>query len=383
MKCNVSDITRNITSIAGAQLKWPGCPNGYLLDNCTYVTAPQASYMKETYLWMWKIVPPILIVFGIVGNICTICVLLRSSKRLTSISQYLLVLACSDTVFLLNAPLRQWIRFVWSWDIRDQNNVLCKLSAYLTYATYHFSAWILVAVTMERGYSVLWPHRVKSICTRKTSVAIIAVIFTGIFLLNVHTLYGVYLNEQPGMAQKSRCQFLNSAYENFFSTIWNWINFSTAFIGPFSLLFIGNIVIINGIRKSHNLQKQMCAASSTANVKNSSITPVLILLSFVFFISQTPTIYFLYYPFHMKSTRQLPCEKYALFVHEEDTIWLIYTVTSLVSYINTTVNFAIYFFSGRRFREEILRMLRCQQSNGRAFGEPNPSSLYSASVHAS
>ncbi|KAH3849416.1 hypothetical protein DPMN_091816 [Dreissena polymorpha] len=85
----------------------------------------------------------------------------------------------------------------------------------------------------------------------------------------------------------------------------------------------------------------------------------------------------------MKSTKQLPCEKYALFVQEEDTIWLIYTVTSLVSYINATLNFAIYFFSGRRFREKIIRMLRCQQSNDLAFGEPNPSLLYSASFHAS
>ncbi|KAH3849417.1 hypothetical protein DPMN_091817 [Dreissena polymorpha] len=107
MKCNGSDITRNITSSAGVRLKWPGCPKGYLLDNCTYVTSPPASYLKESYLWMWKIFPPILIVFGILGNMCTICVLLRSSKRLTSISQYLLVLACSDTVFVLNAPLRQ------------------------------------------------------------------------------------------------------------------------------------------------------------------------------------------------------------------------------------------------------------------------------------
>ncbi|KAH3703792.1 hypothetical protein DPMN_078838 [Dreissena polymorpha] len=381
MNCNVSDITSNI-SIAGKPLKWPGCPNGFLLDNCTYVISPPGSYIKDTYIWMWRLVPPVLIVFGIMGNVCTICVLLRSPKRLTSISLYLLVLACSDTVFLLNAPLRQWIRFVWSYDIRDQNNVLCKLSAYLTYATYHFSAWILVAVTMERVCAVLWPHRFKSMCTRKTSAVIIGVIFTGIVSLNAHVLYVVQLNDQLGVAQKSLCQVLNTAYE-FFTTIWNWINFSAAFIIPFCLLFIGNIVIINGLRKSHKLQKRMSAVTSRANANKSSVTFVLILLSLLFFISQTPTIYFLYYPYHMKAKRQLPCDKYAQFIREEDTIWLIYTVTSLVSYINATLNSAIYIVSGRRFREEILRMLRCQQSTGRALGESNPLSLYDVSAQAS
>jgi len=90
------------------------------------------------------------------------------------------------------------------------------------------------------------------------------------------------------------------------------------------------------------------------------IMVTLTLLSLVFFISQTPMLYYIYPPYHQAATRSLGCNDYTRYLHETDVIWFWYTVTSFVSYTNAIVNFLMYVASGERFRREIVDLLLCR-----------------------
>ena len=135
---------------------------------------------------IWKVVPPMLILLGTIGNILSILVLTRRSLRKSTTSLFLTVLACSDLLVLYSGLLRQWVLYVFETDVRHVCEVGCKLNIWLVYSSLDFSAWILMAVTIERVISVWLPHRVRTICTKKSAVVSLVGIGAFILTLNSH-----------------------------------------------------------------------------------------------------------------------------------------------------------------------------------------------------
>ena len=79
---------------------------------------PPIGYYGDTRIMMWKVIPPIIITFGIIGNILTVIVLIRQKIRcLSSTAIYLLALAISDSLILLSGPLRNWIKHIYDIDV--------------------------------------------------------------------------------------------------------------------------------------------------------------------------------------------------------------------------------------------------------------------------
>lgn len=310
---------------------------------------------------LWKLVPPFIVLIGVLGNLTTILVLTRSTKKMKSTILYLLILAISDTVFLINTPVRQWLRFTLDYDFRTWGVFVCKTSAYLTYSTYHFSSWLLVAVTLERVLSVLMPYTVQERCNKRASVIVILSLFLTFFGLNSHILFGVGHFQVGNIVY---CQPLTREYIKFFTKTWPWIHFVVAFLLPFLILLVGNGIIIRQLRASQRERKRLSMADNetlkSKNQEKRAVMIMLILLSAVFFISQTPTIYFLAVPYYVNLTRQLPCDRYEDYTYHNDIIWFWYSVTSLLSYTNATCNFIMYVLSGSRFRGEVKALLCCQ-----------------------
>ncbi|XP_053395650.1 uncharacterized protein LOC128555883 [Mercenaria mercenaria] len=104
-----------------------------------------------------------------------------------------------------------------------------------------------------------------------------------------------------------------------------------------------------------------------AEKEKKTITIVLILLSVVFFLSQTPmSIYYIYIPYGIAKANELACDNYPEYTKQAEAIWLCYTVVNLLGYMNATLNFVLYTISGSRFRAEIVALFRCKGS--RAIG---------------
>lgn len=336
---------------------WPGCK--------TSPTRLPPGTLSKVNDWIVNIMLPIIVVFGVCGNILTISILIRSIKtKISSTTLYLLLLAVSDTLLILNGPLRQWIRLSWKYDFRTYHEAVCKLGVWLTYGSLQFSSWLLVALTLERVVSVLWPHRVKTSCTASGSRIICGALFLCIFGLNAHSLYGLGNSKLSYFSNIKRCSPLYEDYALFFLQVWHWINFVTAFAAPFVILAVGNCIIIYQIKKAYSSRKKMSTKGSTgSSQEKNTITRVMILLNVVFFISQTPaSIYFIYIPYRIKEVNLLACDDYPEYTHQAEVIWLIYTVVNMLGYLNATVNFLLYVISGAKFRAEMKALLLCRKS---------------------
>ncbi|XP_060595662.1 growth hormone secretagogue receptor type 1-like [Ruditapes philippinarum] len=339
-------------------------------ENTTSSPAKEDSssvYYEDINVMLWKIVPPILIIFGTTGNTLTILVNLRM-KKITSTSLYLITLAISDTTILLCGPLRNWITYMWGKDIRKLSDGACRTQLYLTYASVHFSSWLLVAVTIERTISVVIPHKVKLSCTRKNAGITILAIF--VFTFGVDAVIPV-IQGLEGFGNKA-CAPTTAAYLKFRDDVWQWIDLCMAFAVPFFFLVTGNSIMIvtlcNSRRKRIAMSEFSIPGGNTTSRKDISIYVLMIALCCIFLLTMTPVVvYQIYSPYRLEELRALKkidpvraWEEYYLFL-------LQHTIVNLVTYVNAAMNFVLYVFTGTKFRTELTRLFCCNRTNGRVY----------------
>ena len=338
-----------------------------LLDILENVTVPQSSsgsrpepgVYTDVKEWIWKIVPPLVIILGTFGNSLTIVVLLRQARNLSSTAVYLLILAFSDLLILYLGPIRQWIKYLWKTDVRTLTDAGCKIQIFLTYFSAQFSSWLLVAVTIERAISVIYPHKVKLGCTTTKASISVLTIFICIFGLNAHFFYGYGLTSVPSNLKSTyQCIPLYDEYRNFRDEILPWIDFTVTFLVPFLLLSLSNVIIIVKLKRSARRRRKMSLTQTERAGR--SVTLLLIVLCVVFFICLTPvSIYLIIMPHVKENAMKLPFQE---MVRQIEYVLFWHALTNCFSYINATTNFIFYFLSGSRYRSEVRALFTCKNA---------------------
>lgn len=98
---------------------------------------------------MWYVISPLLLAFGGIGNLLCIVVLARKSRNNPTIV-YLCLLAGMDMLVLFTGLLRNYVKQLIGFDVRSISSLNCKVHIFLTYSFMQISAYILVAVTLNR-----------------------------------------------------------------------------------------------------------------------------------------------------------------------------------------------------------------------------------------
>lgn len=326
----------------------------YVYDD--YTTYPE----YKAGILIWKVVPPILIVVGTIGNLLSIVVLTRRSIRVSTTALYLTFLACSDLVVLYSGLLRQWLLFLWEYDLRHMSETACKLNIWLVYSSLDFSAWILIAVTLERVISAWCPYSAKTKCSRKYATALIITVLVFLLGLNSHLLYGmvnrVNVDESGNVTEILKCREVNQAYGDFFNLIWPWIDLAVFCLIPFSVIVVGNGCILFKVIKSQRKTNSRIVPSITTNQsrtthhngpKHSSMTAMLFTLNMVFLFTTSPvSIYNIGY------THWVAEESHQNYANLD--LW--WAIVNMLMYTNNSLNFLLYCLSGTRFRQEVKRL---------------------------
>ena len=318
-----------------------------------YTTFP----VYKTGLLIWKVVPPILILFGTIGNILSIVILTRKAIKVSTTALYLSFLAVSDLIVLYTGLLRQWLIYLFDYDVRHISEATCKIHIWLLYTSLDFSAWIVMVVTMERAISAWFPHTAKSKCNRKSATVIVITILCFLIVLNSHLLYGmvnsVETDEKGNVLTVLKCSTINTMYQEFFDLIWPWIDLCVFCLLPFSVIVIGNCSILYKVVKSQRKAKsRIVPSSNTSNnnhqtsPKHLSMTAMLFTLNMVFLFTTSPvSIYTIGYPHWVSHETQ---QMYA-------TLDFWWAAVNMLMYTNNTLNFVLYCMSGTRFRREVKR----------------------------
>ena len=109
--------------------------NDYCLLQCT---SPE-NHFGDVILFHSS---PILILLGTLGNLLSIIIFNQKEFRKKSTSNFLMILAFSDTMVLYCGLPRWWIRIYLEMDIRALSSVGCKVHIFLTYVFSQFSSYI-------------------------------------------------------------------------------------------------------------------------------------------------------------------------------------------------------------------------------------------------
>lgn len=330
-----------------------------LLTSCAMSMEEYDAYRAAVMLW--KIVPPFLCVFGTAGNILTIIVLTQRRLRKAPTALFLAALAVSDILTLNTGLLRQWIKYTFQVDIREDLTELgCKFHWFIVYVVTQFSSWMLICVTVERVISTFMPHRRTMLCKMTIAYFTVCLILCFLIGLNAHYLfgYGTVYQYTGNETIKVMCVTTTVNYDHFIMYAWTWIDMGVFYLVPMLVLLVGNSMIIYKVLDSHRRCRQTVvpAPNPTQNKQDtiqrrkiSSLTILLLLVSVLFIVCITPIVV---YP------AGEPYWKEGASDHKLATMFLFETMSNVFMYVNHSVNFILYFLSGSKFRNEV-KMLVC------------------------
>ncbi|KAK0046389.1 FMRFamide receptor, partial [Biomphalaria pfeifferi] len=279
---------------------------------------------------LYLYVSPVLLILGTLGNLFSFIILRRKQMLKVSSYLYLATLAIVDTVVLYCGLLRHWIRELAQVDIQDTSDGACKFIVTISYVSSDLSAWLITAVTVERGilynlqvyciiqrYIVLltdilcnpevycityryivvcFPFRASSMCNVSRAKKVIALLIFIILSINVHFLWTVEIDN------KGRCE-TGIQHRAVIDPVWPWVDIFIYSTLPFLIITVLNILIIKevaGARSNRVLLSGAEADSSTLTSGHTSrvrrskmsesqrLTVLLLTVSFMFILLTLP-----------------------------------------------------------------------------------------------
>lgn len=134
-----------------------------------------------------------LFIFGYFGNIITIIIFLQKTLRSISTNSLFICISISNIIYLLVCiydflyaglgltPIDSDIYY-------ELASALCRFRTFLQSFAMCSSAWLLVAISIDRWIRIRYPFRVKQLCTIKRSLLGVLVIIICAITFNSHHL---------------------------------------------------------------------------------------------------------------------------------------------------------------------------------------------------
>ena len=327
-------------------------------DNETTAKTPDRSLdslpLYQASQWIWKVSPPLTLALGTFGNVMAIMILSRMRSGWSAMKLYLRPLAASDLCVLYTGLAVIWVDLVADSNVRATHGIVCKLRAWIVNSCAAFSTWLLVVFTFHRAASVVWPHRVNVVCTRRKSLAAVSSTFLVVCVLYSHLLYGFDVVS----TETSRfCSFGYQSYKIFIEDVWLQVHIFIFSLLPFAFLVLSNGVLVFTLSRSVKAARETLTTGQQIDnrqVKASATTVTVIAVSVAFVVLKLPldvkNILFSLYTSDFTSSLKL---QYIAVQYFFDS--LAYVLT----YCNYSINFYVYCLTGTRFRREFKDIVCC------------------------
>ena len=310
------------------------------------------------YLGLW----PIIVIFGIIGNILTLIVIFKNNDASTT-SIYLKNLSIADLSTL--SVKATCIACYWWQLYRPQQYLSWRVNVFamatLAYFPEKVSKYITVAVVFERMVAVTWPFKVKDICTpKRTTIAIVVIYIFAISVsipLSIDIFHHFYTStiitfEYPSVLNEGDQYFVLRMSKSDVLLRLGQINRIVDLI-PIPIILIGNIVIVMGLRNDNAIKSCSDTLRMQRTLQERKITKLCLTISISFLVLCTPQeTYFLLYLTEL--------------MHITYTTHLLAKAGATLSMLNSSINFVIYAALNTKYRQGYLGILTCfrQKSEG-------------------
>ncbi|KAL1139915.1 hypothetical protein AAG570_006892 [Ranatra chinensis] len=250
-------------------------------------------FRVSCHFWIQRVLLPIVVIVGVIGNLVTIVVLTR--KRMScSTNTYLTALAVADILFLVfslilsfeNYPNIRHLDYLPYWKY-------WRFGLWFTDATSGVSIWLTVSFTLERYIAVCHPLKGRVMCTESRARRVIVFVFILCPLLTITTPFEwkieVHSNSTassiPSVLTCSTNLGKNEFYRNFFY----WFSAMLFVFVPLVILAILNSFLISAVQQSKTHRTNLTQVRSLYREKQENkMTMTLVAVVFLFLICQTP-----------------------------------------------------------------------------------------------
>ena len=225
----------------------------------------------------------------------------------------------------------------------------CTVTVTMLWMASLCSTLFILAMTFERFYSIIRPHKAASFNTVKRAKVII---MCSVIVSISYNIPHIFMTGSEGR----RCPAYANAKNTNFGKFYYWFSAVINFVLPFILLLIMNCFIIHTIRLRPNLSTtgsdnkgQGQSEGQSVKIKSSEmqIFIILLLVTFGFLILVTPA-YAFFFNINIANYMATP-KTYAGYL-------LFHSVSQKMYFTNYGINFYLYVMSGQKFRTDLLKL---------------------------
>ena len=283
--------------------------------------------------------------FSIITNGLSLLIFARLFKTNRNVLGVLAILCIVDTIALM--PQFGYVVSYITPNSLTSHNVGCKVINWLSNVAQDFSSYLSLFYTGERCISVVWPMRVKLICTQKRILSAMLLAVLVIALIECHNL--VFYTTVV-----SSC---SNYYVNFnLSQQWQFATHMIIGITiPYTLIAVLNAIIIVNLIRQREEQQNMTGNSSSQKKSQAQRTLTITLVSASVF-SLTVSIPNIVNCFILTI---LPLE---VFYTNDNLILFAHWASKIILPWNYCGSFFFYILAGRTFRNEFCQMLLCRRT---------------------
>jgi hypothetical protein len=211
-------------------------------------------FIEQAIGFINSYVMSVALTIGLLGNIGSFVIFIRTRNRTDACVQYLSCLALSDTGVIIARGVVAWIKFGLGYlsggsvsiNLLQYSPVSCKLVGFFQQLFMSISAWVIVSFSIERAYVVLYPLKRYYITAEKRNI-FIGSLCTIMMLLSVHRLFLLDVTS----SSPKLCFYLSIGSKaagilyQFDVTMYNY--------APCVFIFLANIIIVTTLVRSRNM----------------------------------------------------------------------------------------------------------------------------------
>ena len=292
---------------------------------------------------------------GIIGNAVSVAVLQRKSMRSSTYS-YLSALAVCDMVVLMFTIVLLWKDIAppkrgvqkWPW----VEGIYPHLFPFVHPAAFTFqvtSIWLTLAFTFDRYIMICHPFTAEPFCTISRARKVIAGIFMIGTLFNIPKFFEYRTIPVTLSHNITRigCDLTAFGRSHLFRELFHsWFYIAFVCAVPFLCLAVLNAFLVHAVHKSRKRGREL----NLAEKKRNDTTIMLIGVVVVFFICQTPALV----------SRAIWAFESNPDAFKGIPLYTLNEVGNFLIILNSSINFVPYYFFGKRFRKEFIKIFcRC------------------------
>lgn len=317
-------------------------------NQTTFNTTPEVDklYVASTDspdYFLRKYSLPVLCVIGFMGNSLSAALFLGKTLRGFSCCIFLGVRSITDNGFLITL-LIVWLDFL---DVRVFHTVgVCHITVFLSYVCSFLSVWCVVCVTIENYVRICHPMLIKLYCTSRTAVMIISFLtFASLCIYNIP----LWSNEIVDIYEMNYC-VTKRTYQDL-QLVLTYIDTAMTLIIPLiAIIVLMVIILLKGMEASKRKLRLGHHRSKNRLVPSyGTVAGLLTAVSITFIFLHTPI-----HIFKLKVIIETVTGKYKVASVTDLTIGNVFQV---MYYLNSSVNFLVYYICGKNFRRVFKEVL--------------------------